>query len=372
MPEAISSEQLYLQNYLADKVKTESLNELSTQVSQAVDNCTAAGNYSLSRDALKKLSAILERTDSSESSELTSCYKKLGWLSLALADLRDAEEFFFAVASESYMEKSITADSITSPWAPLLLTYLLSKQLDKACLTFKQCSEQFNRICGENNFLSAFCASSLSVLASMQGDSTKATEYLAVSKAIVGDKCSIGYTIDALSLTELLNLYLTKNRLVDYQALLESALIFSDESWPLNPLLPGAYAKLGDCFASQNKIKQAENMLKRSISAYELTTSQMSSEYTNVCLSLASIYITQRRYGEAEHLLRQSLKNRVCIFGTLSSPVAACIEAYASILRLTRRDKLANRLDRRAREIRDILVANYEKQLSLATTTSSS
>lgn len=215
----------------------------------------------------------------------------------------------------------------------------------------------------ESNYQSAYFLVSLTAISRLQDKQTEAKVFSDQAAQIIKDKCASGYAVDYLSLAEIVNLYLNQGRLSEAKSVVATTLLENEDSyWSTNPVAGKTLAELAEFFRGQRKFKQAESVYKRAITIRESTTGISDPDFATLALNLANMYLALKKYGDAEPILKSAMKARVSSFGAEHPSVAGCVETYAHLLRKTKRNALANKLDLRAREIRSRCVAKLESQ----------
>jgi tetratricopeptide (TPR) repeat protein len=163
-------------------------------------------------------------------------------------------------------------------------------------------------------------------------------------------------------LVKLIDLYLEQNRLNEAALAVTNSVFFDVESlWPNHPLVGDAYFEKAELFRAQAFFDDADVLFKRSMQVRETSLGVNHPEVAVTAMALASMYMAQGRFADAEPVIKKAMKARVVAFGAEHPSVAACIECYAALLKKTKRQALANKMETRAREIRAKLVSLAER-----------
>lgn len=108
---------------------------------------------------------------------------------------------------------------------------------------------------------------------------------------------------------------------------------------------------LGELFRAAGKYAEAEPLLRRALGIRERIYGPNDIRVTNSQLSLAETYLSQRKFEEAEPLYQRALAIREKSLGQEHIKVAEACEAYAALLRETKRATEAGKMEARAKRI---------------------
>lgn len=320
-------------------------------------------NYQHAAELLHRAHSIAEAGHNYE--ELKLAKQKLGWLAFLEEKFSDAERFFQEAYSTIAADSHANEDSIAQALRSLAYFYLKTDKLDAAGDSIKKLLDLYQQNKQESNYPAAFALVSLAVVADWRESADDAKQFAEKAAEIIKDKCAIGYTVDFLSLSEIINLYFGQERKIDVRQLVACTMLECEDSfWHHNIVAGDEMAKLAEFMRGQRKYKQAESLYKRAITVKEVSEHEADPEYARITFNLGNMYLGLRKYADAEPLVKGAMKTRVKCYGVEHPAVAACVETYATILRKTKRTALANKLDTRAREIRSSCVAKLDRQLS--------
>lgn len=326
-------------------------------------------NYGRAEELMLRVAAITGKEFPDNAQMIRLARRKLAWLKYLQGSYDDAKAYF----EQSLRLAKTNGDPSDEAQAEVLrnLVYFFLKtgqleQSDEILKTLLELYKKHNK--KHDNYQSAFALVALSVVADARQDLQAAKEYSDKAAEIIKDKCAIGYTVDFLSLSEIINLYFLQERKLEALELTACTMLESEDSlWPHNPVAGDALATLAEYMRGQRKFKQAESIYKRAIAIKSYVAGSDDAEYARLCLNLGNMYLGMRKYADAEQLVKNAMKARVRLYGVEHPSVAACVETYATLLRKTKRVALANKLDVRAREIRSACVARLDRQMSART-----
>ncbi len=321
------------------------------------------GEFARAEELLLRAAAITgsQKPDKAESVKLAK--QKLGWLYLMEDRFEDAEQLFCQAYETSCADKKAAEEELTHACRCLAYFYIKTERLAEAEKTLLKLLNHYQHVKQEPGYKPAYALISLAVIADAAGNIDAAKAYAEKAAALIKDKCAIGYTVDYLSLSEIINLYLGQERKLEAREIVACTLLeCEDHFWPHNPVAADALYRLAEYMRGQRKFKQAESLYKRAIAIKELTAGHEDVELARISFDLGNMYLNLRKYADAEPLVKSSMKARVKHYGTEHPTVAACVETYATILRKTKRAALANKLEMRAREIRSACVARYDRE----------
>ena len=128
------------------------------------------------------------------------------------------------------------------------------------------------------------------------------------------------------------------------------------------PFVAQNLSRLGKVLYKANKLAEAEATFQDAIRRSE--KDDMSTDRATVysLRGLADIYSDQGKYSDAEESLRRALELDEKTFGKLHLEVAADLDCYAKLFRKQNRTEDADRMDARAKEVRDRLDENRREQ----------
>jgi tetratricopeptide (TPR) repeat protein len=324
-------------------------------------------NYEHAEELLLRAAAIAGTAHDADADKLAR--QKLAWLKFLQGHNDDARAFLIQVADLArgrFSQDSACEDHMTHALRSLIYFYLKTGWLTEAEQTLNELLgifQQHPTKKNESNYQVAFALVSLAVIADARTDSNVSKQYADKAAEIIRDKCAIGYTVDFLSLAEIINLYFIQERKAEAQELVACTMLECEDTyWPHNPVAGDALTVLAEYLRGQRKFKQAESVYKRAIAIREFVAGGSDTEYARLVLNLCSMYLGMRKYADAEPLVKSAMKARVKVYGVEHPGVAACAETYATILRKTKRIALANKLDFRAREIRSACVTKLDRE----------
>lgn len=290
---------------------------------------------------------------------LALCHEKVAWAHYGEDNIQAAHEHF-------NLAERARGESVSSSLRKhkiLASMYLANNKLEKAESHMRAMLDIISRDQNAANYYEAFALVCLTLVSLLQGQADEAKEFTDRAAAVVKDKCAIGYTIDFLSLAEIVNLYIGQGRLAEArQAAVDSLIEQEDAVWSLNPVASQALFQLADLFRAQRKFKLAESCFKRTLDSRLSLYGPNSQDYANAAMGLSTMYLATKKYSDAEPLLKAAMKARVRQFGAEHPSVAACVETYAALLKKTKRAALATKLESRAREIRSRFVGEWERK----------
>lgn len=320
-------------------------------------------NFERSEELFRRALALTETENPYNAERVKLAIQKLAWLFLLQDRNAEAEEHFIRALSVVETDKSASEESLAHGIRCLIYFYLQNKRLQEAEHNLLKLLNVYQTHSTAASYQSAFCLVSLSVLNSMQDDSNTAKDFSDRAAEIIKDKCAIGYMVDYLSLAEIINLYFAQQRHKEAHELVACTMLECEDSfWPHNPKAADTLSALAEFMRGQKKFKQAESLYKRAIAIRELFYDRSDAELARLKLNLGNMYFAQRKYSDAEPLIKQAMTTRVRHHGVEHPAVAACVETYSALLRKTKRAQLASKLDMRAREIRSACVAKLYRE----------
>lgn len=315
------------------------------------------GKHQRAEELLLRAVAIAEGAEGNGPESLKLAKQKLAWLSYLQSDMDKAESYLMQAVDVITQSAPENEEGIAQAIRSLVYFLIKTEKFKEAEAALHNLLNVYQVHGKDSNYQSAFVYIALAVVSDKRMDAEMARSYLDKAAGIIKDKCAIGYTVDFLSLSEIINLYFSQERKAEALELAACTMLESEDSfWPHNPIAADALSCLAEYMRGQRKFKQAEAIYKRALAIKEFSHGQDSAEYGNLCLNLGNMYLGLRKYADAEPYVKAALKARVKCFGAEHPSVAACVETYATILRRTKRVALANKLDMRAREIRSVCV----------------
>lgn len=322
-------------------------------------------NYERAEELLLRAATIVACELPLSTERLKLAKQKLAWLKFLQEKHEDAESLFVQACDLMLAEKNANEEGISQAIRSLVYFYLKTKEFAKAEETLKKLLSVYQQQKQELSYQEAFALIALAVLADARDNGEESAQYTEKAALIVKDKCAIGYTVDYLSLSEIINLYFLQERKCEALELVACTMLECEDSfWPHNPIAGDVLSSLAEFMRAQRKYKQAESLYKRAMAIKEFSAIPACQDLALLSLNLSNMYLGLHKYADAEPLVKNAMKARVKYFGVHHPAVAACIETYATILRKTKRVSLANKLDVRAREIRSVCVSKLDKELS--------
>lgn len=280
---------------------------------------------------------------------------RLGWVCWISGRLDPAELYFQRALQLDIIQLPQSESKIAQSAKLLTALYLEQCEYEQARSTLLSIPALREPA---STYYQAYFLLVLAVVCRLQDDESAAKGYAEQVAPIVRDKCAIGYLVDDLALAEIVWLYYTQDRLVEAADLVFCTLLESEDStWVCNLMAGRALARLAEFFRAQRKNKHAESVYKRGLAVFDLTIGRNNAEYASLALNLSSMYLSIKKYSDAEQPLKMAMKARVKVYGVEHPCVASCVETYAVLLRKTKRATLANKMESRAREIRALCVA---------------
>ena len=121
---------------------------------------------------------------------------------------------------------------------------------------------------------------------------------------------------------------------------------------PQDPRLAASLLGLGELYLHQRRYAEAESLLKRGLAIREKALGPEHPDVAGSLNNLAALYDAQGKYTEAEPLVKRALAIAEKALGPDHPHVATALENYAALLRKTGRDNEAAKLEARAKAIR--------------------
>lgn len=235
--------------------------------------------------------------------------------------------------------------------------YVHKKEFGQAQNTLGKALQLFADSLGAVNNYASWCHIALATIDKRQGKNGDAEEQFAQSEVVVANAESGDSATDQGSLIHLAQEYYRQNRLNEVEMLLEQT-IFSQEQrlWPRNARVGHFLHDRGELYLAQARFSDAEKAFKRALEIRTECLGQAHPDLAQTAMSLGVMYVSQSRFSDAEPVLKQAMKSRVLVFGVEHPSVAAAIETYVSVLKGTKRQSIALKLEARARDIRTKLV----------------
>lgn len=330
--------------------------ELCEPLDKAGDLYNRAGLCGKAEIFYKRLVDIVSKAACSKSQidglkKLAATYRRQG-------KLDDAEAVYLKVLQTSSEDEEAVRQT-----AELLCclagVYLRKKEFGQAENALTKASQLFNDALGANNTYSHLCALALASVAMQQGKNSEADGHFAYTLQQSG---SGDASTEQRSLIELTQQYYTQSRFSEVDAILWQT-IYSDDHrlWPDHPASAQLMHDRGELFRAQSRYADAEKAFKRALEIRLQSLGQAHVEVGHTAMSLSAMYLAQGRFADAEPVLKQAMKSRVLAFGVEHPSVAAAIETYVSLLKSTKRQSIAAKLESRARDIRSKLVWQSER-----------
>ncbi len=319
-------------------------------------------NYQRAEALFRRALEVTEAESPRSCERVKLATQKLAWLCLILNRTDEAEELFHRAVEAIECDKDASEESVSQAIRCRIYFYLSINELQQAEDNLLKLLNIYQRNGQQTSYQSAFCLISLAVINSVQDDGNTSKDFADRAAEIIKDKCAIGYMVDYLSLAEIINIYFGQQRLKEAHELVACTMLECEDSfWPHNPKAADTLTSLAEFMRGQKKFKQAESIYKRAIAIRELFYDKADAELARLALNLGNMYLSLRKYSDAEPLVKQAMKTRVRCHGVEHPSVAACVETYAALLRKTKRPQLANKMDIRAREIRSSCVARLHR-----------
>lgn len=324
-------------------------------------------NYSRAEDLFNRAAAIAAALSPANHEQVKLSKQKLGWLFFLQNKNSEAEGMLLHALEAVNNDVDANEDGIVHAIRSLIYFYISTEQLAKAETALEKLLAVFQAKHQANSYQAGYALISLAVVCDKKGDLDSSKVNAEKAAAIIKDKCAIGYTVDYLSLSEIINLYYGQERKAEALELVACTMMEGEDLyWTHNPVAARILSSLAEYMRGQKKFKQAESIYKRAIAIKELNGTIADEEFSLLTMNLGNMYLGLRKYADAEPLVKLAMKTRVKLFGSNHPSVASCVETYATILRKTKRIALANKLDFRAREIRSECVNKYERELAAA------
>ena len=310
-------------------------------------------NYDRAEELFKRSLALRERSNDYEGSR--AALHRLGWL-FWISERQDSAEPIFQRALELDIVQIPQSEAKIAQSAKLLTAlYLEQKEYEQARSTLLSIPALRQP---PSSYYQAYFLLVLAVVCSLQEDAAAARDFSEQAAELVRDKCASGYLVDDLALAEIVWLYYAQERMVEAADLVFCTLLESeDTTWSCNLMAGRALARLAEFFRAHRKYKHAESVYKRAMFVFEQTIGVSNAEYGTLALNLSSMYLSMKKFVDAEAPLKSAMKARVKVYGVEHPCVASCVETYAVLLKKTKRPALANKMESRAREIRSACVA---------------
>lgn len=327
--------------------------ELCSNLEALAEGLLLQEDYDSAEGVFNRSLALREKADDHDGAR--AVLHRLGWVCW-LGGKKDPAELYFQRALQLDIIQIPQSESKIAQSAKLLTALYLEQceyeQARSTLLSIPALREP------ATTFYQAYFLLVLAVVCRLQEDLSAAKDYSEQAAQIVRDKCAIGYMVDDLALAEIVWLYYSQERSVEAADLVFCTLLESEDStWACNLMAGRALARLAEFFRAQRKTKHAESVYKRALTVFENTIGQANAEYATLALNLSSMYLSIKKFGDAEPPLKSAMKARVRVYGVEHPCVASCVETYAVLLRKTKRGTLANKMESRAREIRNSCVA---------------
>ena len=133
---------------------------------------------------------------------------------------------------------------------------------------------------------------------------------------------------------------------------LEAAVKEAEGFGPQDPRLAASLLGLGELYLHQRRYAEAESLLKRGLAIREKALGPEHPDVAGSLNNLAALYDAQGRYVEAGSLYRRVLAIYEKALGPEHPSVAASLENYAALRRETGRSDEAAKMEARAEAIR--------------------
>ncbi len=327
--------------------------ELCSSLEALAEKLVLQGEYDQAEQLFLRILSIREKHDQYDGTR--SVLHRLGWVFWISGRQDDAEPFFQRALQLDIMQMPQSESKIAQSAKLLTAVYLEQREYEQARSTLLSIPALREPA---STYYQAYFLLILAVVCRLQEDAPAAKEYSEQAAQIVRDKCAVGYLVDDLALAEIVWLYYSQERMVEAADLVLCTLLESEDiTWPYNLMAGRALGRLAEFFRAQKKNKHAESIYKRALTVLDQTIGQGNAEYAILALNLSNMYLAMKKYADAEQPLKSAMKARVQVYGVEHPCVASCIETYAVLLRRTKRAALANKMDTRAREIRNSVVA---------------
>ena len=121
---------------------------------------------------------------------------------------------------------------------------------------------------------------------------------------------------------------------------------------PQDPRLAASLLGLGELYLHQRRYAEAESLLKRGLAIREKALGPEHPDVAGSLNNLAALYDDQGKYAEAEPLVKRVLAIYEKALGPEHPDMAASLENYAALLRETGRSDEAAKMEARAEAIR--------------------
>jgi tetratricopeptide (TPR) repeat protein len=272
----------------------------------------------------------------------------------------DAEAIYLKLLS-AVGEPADNKREIAEQLACLAGVYMQKRDYGQSRNALAKAAQLFDESLGAPNNYTSLCYIALAVISAHEGKNGDAELFLDKSTATALDTTDQLGT-DQRALIELAQEYFKQDRYAEVEMLL-SYTIFSQQLklWPEHPRSGQAMHDRGELFLAQSRHADAEKAFKRALDIRLLALGQAHPELAQTAMSLAAMYVAQGRFSDAEPVLKQAMKTRVRAFGVDHPSVAAAIETFVSVLKNTKRQSIAQKLEARARDIRSKLVWHSER-----------
>ena len=157
----------------------------------------------------------------------------------------------------------------------------------------------------------------------------------------------------AITLTFLARAYEGQRRFVEAEPrYLEALRILRRVRGPEHPDVAAILNNLGVLNRMHGQYPEAEHYLKQSLSIKEAAHGPVHPDVALTVTNLAQLHVAKGDYQSAASLFERSVRIHELTNGLNDLPAAHTLEAYADVLRKLRRDGEADRLQRRAEDIR--------------------
>lgn len=193
--------------------------ELDKDAPHLISALNAAAEYYLVHQNVARAEELLNRAVAISTGEPTPnperiklARQKLGWLKFLQGNFAEAESHFLQAFDVMITDQTAREEGIAQAIRCLVYLYIKSNQLDEAEDALRKLLNVYQREKQESNYKSAFVYMALAVVADAKEDVAEAKANIEKAAEIIKDKCAIGYTVDFLSLSEIINLYFTQER----------------------------------------------------------------------------------------------------------------------------------------------------------------
>lgn len=293
----------------------------------------ALGNYAIAESYYRRGLRIKEKFLPKGDTRLVRGYLNLGILHRIQRDFDQAEELYLRG-----LRSAADPDHRNVPEAARCLFHLAGmfhaqgRYLEAGSL-LKKALQDFEEQSRTSDFVKAVGRAALGLIFIRQGNTREGKTLISAARVLASNEIGpFPHNLEHKLITVAL-VYSNWERYDEAEFLIRQAVTSREEHlWQYQPMLPGAIVTIANLCSARGQSDEAEFMYWAALEKQAKSTGPYHKTMIDALTKLASFYLMNRRYEDAEPLLENAVKLSQVVNGEESWETAARMEQHAAVL----------------------------------------